>query len=592
MSIVAHKYNPAELSEAELEDTFAARGHTVDYLLKALRDQVNSGTLSSFVITGPRGAGKSTLLRMVGLRIKKDDVLRGAWVPVFFPEEQFQITSLRDLLAATLKVLAGQDVQSAAAWLEKVEAEPNDEQSQQIAISGIREIARGLNRRLVLFVENLNQLFEQGLTNLEKGALRRILMIDPFMMIIGSAVHVFESLRRYDEAFFNYFGEVRLDRLSEEQVLELLALRADFDRNERFLREFPKDKPKILAIIHLSGGNPRLILMLYELLSQKQVTTVVQQLRRLVDELTPLLKDEMERLPPQQRKIVHALMEKGGTAQPTDLVAPTRLKLNTITEQLRRLRQANVLELRGGGKGQPAFYTVPDQLFSIWYQMRYLRQNRRRIELFVEVLRVWFDAEERFETIRNFQELTIGTGPGVLREAAATAELVGVPAEELATALVNRCMVSIRMDMNGAAKDDWERSLRIEKARAGTAIAAVKSLVELHWLAGRKEDAINSLDLFHQWLSTQADGDRAESIVRLLSNLAKPALKNAWPLVWRRLAQGQSPTVDEAMAFFKPVVEVLEQGDATLLSPLSPEQREFTQNILDRFNPQTDKGKD
>ena len=52
----------------ELEATFAARGHTVDYLLDSLRKQVKSGTLSSYVITGPRGSGKSTIIQMVALR--------------------------------------------------------------------------------------------------------------------------------------------------------------------------------------------------------------------------------------------------------------------------------------------------------------------------------------------------------------------------------------------------------------------------------------------------------------------------------------------------------------------------------------------
>lgn len=79
----------------------------------------------------------------------------------------------------------------------------------------------------------------------------------------------------------------------------------------------PHRRAHIAAIAHLSGGNPRLIMLLHELLSQKRVTTIVQQLRRLVDELTPLLKHELENLPAQQQKIVHALMEQGGTATPT-----------------------------------------------------------------------------------------------------------------------------------------------------------------------------------------------------------------------------------------------------------------------------------
>ena len=62
----------------------------------------------------------------------------------------------------------------------------------------------------------------------------------------------------------------------------------------------------------------------------------------------------MENLPPQQRKIIHALMEKGGTAQPIDLTGPTRLPLNAINTQLKRLKEAQIVEVLGGGKGRAA----------------------------------------------------------------------------------------------------------------------------------------------------------------------------------------------------------------------------------------------
>lgn len=440
MSLVAHKYTPGEMSAAELEATFAARGHTVDYLVKSLRDQIHSGTLSSFVITGPRGAGKSTVIQMVALRIRQNAELRAAWLPVVFPEEQFDIVSLRDLLAAVLRSLAKDGIASAQDWLTKVETETNDEQSQQLAITGLREVTRKEDRRLVLFVENLDTLLEDGLDDQMKGTLRRLLMTDPVMMVIGSAVHIFDALKDYDEAFFNYFGQVPLDRLDTEQVIELLRRRATFDGNEPFLRDLPNQLAKVRAIVHLSGGNPRFILMLYELLSQRQVTTIVQYLRRLVDELTPLLKDEMENLPAQQRKIIHALMEKGGTAQPTDLTGPTRLPLNAITTQLKRLKDAQIVEVLGGGKGRAANYTVPDKLFSIWYQMRYLSQNRRRIEVFVEVLRVWFEEEERLHRLRSLAEKARQDAPLMLRDSATEVEylaasLKGTRHEPLATEL-------------------------------------------------------------------------------------------------------------------------------------------------------------
>ena len=518
MNLVAHKYTPGEMSERELDATFAARGHTVDYLLKSLRDQVNAGTLSSFVVTGPRGAGKSTVIHMVALRLQRDQELRRAWIPVVFPEEQFGITSLRDFLAAILRELATLGLGGADRWLGKVEAETNDEQSEQLAITGLRELTRKAGRRLVVFVENLNLLLDECLDDQMKGTLRRLLMTDPFMMLVGSAVHVLESLNRYDEAFFNYFGPVPLDRLSAEQVFELLQRRAGFDGNERFLRDFREQRPKIRAIVHLSGGNPRLSLMLYELLSQQQVTTIVQCLQQLVDELTPLFKDEMENLPPQQRKIVHALMERGGTAQPADLVERTRLPLNAITTQLRRLKDAQIVEVLGGGKGRAAFYTVLDRLFVIWYQMRYLNQNRRRIEMFVEVLRVWFEAEERFATVQSLATVEDTVSPSALREAALTSEY-------FAASLADTPYAS-------EARDRTVRGW----LRAGERLEAALAHAELAGLAapqGMSFESAAYVGLGH-WCAKHEDLKTAlEVLDPIISDAARPAAERAAALLER-----------------------------------------------------------
>jgi tetratricopeptide (TPR) repeat protein len=539
MSLVAYKYTPSEMSEAELDATFAARGHTVDYLLKSLRDQIHSGTLSSFVVTGPRGAGKSTVIRMVALRLTRDPELSGAWLPVVFPEEQFGVASLRDFLAAIIRELSASGLPDAKVWLEKVEAESNDEQSQQLAVTGLREITRTARKRLVVFVENLNLLLEECLDDQMKGTLRRLLMADPFMMLIGSSVHVFDSLRSYDEAFFNYFGAVPLDRLSAEQVFELLQRRAEFDGNERFLRDFREQRPKIRAIVHLAGGNPRLILMLYELLSQRQVTTIVQCLRRLVDELTPLLKDEMENLPPQQRKIIHALMEKGGTAQPTDLVERTRLPLNAITTQLKRLKDAQIVELLGGGKGRAANYTVPDKLFAIWYQMRYLNQNRRRIELFVEVLRIWFEAEERFATIQSFAKLEGGASPSALHEAALTTEY-------FAASLADTPYAS-------EARDQTVR----QWLKSGDYHEAAMAHAEFAGSAVRKRMSLDSTVYVQlgRWCAQHEDRKAALEVLNpIISDVGRPASERAAALLERGYCFSISGDYQQALPDFEAVV--------------------------------------
>ncbi|MBM4087770.1 MAG: hypothetical protein FJ272_23515, partial [Planctomycetes bacterium] len=123
MALVAHKYMVDQMPVEELRATFAAREHTLDYLVNSLRAQTASKTLTSYLITGPRGAGKTTIVRMFCLRIESDPELSAAWLPIRFPEELRGVSSLRDLLAATLERLAQDGLAAAQDWARRVQAE-------------------------------------------------------------------------------------------------------------------------------------------------------------------------------------------------------------------------------------------------------------------------------------------------------------------------------------------------------------------------------------------------------------------------------------------------------------------------------------
>jgi len=442
MALVTHKYMVDDMPVEELRSTFAAREHTLDYLVRSIRSQGRSKTLTSYLITGPRGAGKTTIVRMLCLRIEEDEELRNAWLPVRFPEELRDVLSLRDLLAATLERLAGQGVAEAASERARASAETSDEQSEQIAVVALQRISESQGKRLILVIENLDRLFGRAISEQSAATLRRLLMVDPFLMVVGSTVRQFEALERYDQAFFNYFCPVPLHRLNDDQVEEMLFRRAAFDGSTGFAERFSPHRAKVQVITRLTGGNPRLVMMLYEVLNHGDFRSAVGTLHKLVDELTPLLKDILDnQLSGQQGKILDAIMRAGGTATPADIARSTRISLNSVTRQLQRLKDMQVVEVLGGGKGREAFYTVPDQLLRTWYQMRYLHPHRRRIELFVETLQVWFEAEHRLAVMREMVAKVARTAGGAALDAGMTIEyfgasLAGIPHETEAKELV------------------------------------------------------------------------------------------------------------------------------------------------------------
>jgi hypothetical protein len=349
----------------------------------------------------------------------------------------------------------------------------------------------------------------------------------------------FPAIERYDEALFQYFQPVPLDRLDDEQVRQLLFARAAFDKLDGFAERYRVNQDRIRALTRLTGGNPRLAMMLYETITTGSLPTIVQQLQGLVDSLTPLLKDVLDhQMTPQQAKVMDALMRAGGTAQPRDLVASTRLTLNAVNTQLTRLKEMQLLDVLGGGKGRPAYYTVPDRLFSTWYQLRYLRPNRRRIEIFVEFLRVWFEEDARCEYLKCQQGDTAGEIAD-LRAAAAQA---------------------------GAS----------EEVRAVVTAGVLKRVV--------RGTALDEAVVFARQVSTHFPAAAIPRfIIAVLRRSADAGMRPHWPRICRALCENQPPEVAEKLAFLLPVCEVLETNDRSRLDPLPPEQRDFALEVLRGF---------
>ena len=84
-------------------------------------------------------------------------------------------------------------------------------------------------------------------------------------------------------------------------------------------------------------------------------------------------------------------------------------------------------------------------------------------------------------------------------------------------------------------------------------------------------------------MSQASPTERAEQIEAVLLALASPDMGPSWPRIFGSLAEDQPPEVAQRLAFFRPVASILESGELNLLDPLPPEQREFVQEVLRKF---------
>jgi len=404
MPISRFVYDPWELPPEQRQTTFVGREQFLDRFLGAIREQEGRATVQHYILTGPRGIGKTTLLLVLRDRIRHDPEISAKWFCVQLREEEYYVHKQRDLWQLVLQALAVEEkLVEAQKVVDQGQEISDEEKSSALLVDGLRSICNRHGKRLVLLIDNFDHIFPSTAAGQAKHrkpdseyrAFRKRLSTEGFLMLIATSVKLFQDIYGYDKGFFHFFSPVELPELSQEEVAEMLRRLGQADDDAEFLARLERSKVIVQTLSVLTGGNPRLITMLYHILAQREIGEPVQALWETVAGLTPMLRQELADMPRQQSKTLDALLRLNGAAAPAEISKYSRLPLNVVTAQLGRLKAARYVTLEGGGKGRKATYRVADQMFGVWYSMRYVPAARRRIELFTDFLRVWFSSEER-----------------------------------------------------------------------------------------------------------------------------------------------------------------------------------------------------
>jgi tetratricopeptide (TPR) repeat protein len=394
-------YNPDQMPDSEIKQTFVARQWLIDELLSLLKRQPAGAGTQHAVIIGPRGIGKTTVLLMFRLGIIASD-LGKRWFPVRFPEESYSVNDLADFWMATLSHLAYESEDaSLVATADALRKESSDAGTLcDGAVAALKDWCRKRKQRLVLLVDNLDMIFDQIGDPTENARLRDVLMNDGTFMLVGAATSFFKEARQYDQPLFNFFRTYNLDSLNSPQIDDLLRQRAAVDGRANFDALLKQNEARIKVLHYFTGGNPRLVLMLYRIVASSDFGDVRRALEKLLDEVTPYYKAKIESLPAQQRKILDHVARVSGRTQegltPTEIARDTRLPVNQVSSQLKRLsdlgyvRAANI-------RSRNSFYSLAEPLYAIWHQMRFGRESRKRMGWLVEFLKGWYTNREIVE---------------------------------------------------------------------------------------------------------------------------------------------------------------------------------------------------
>ncbi len=392
-----YKYNPTQISPQELDATFVGRECLIEEILSKLNQQAQAKSNQNYFIIGPKGIGKTNTLLILKNRIQSNKALSRGYLPLNFSEEEYSVITLRDFFVKILEVLKQNCHQDdCLIAFDKISKEISDEMAVEKAISFLKTFSHKNGYKLLLFIDNFDLIFSDQIR--QQSAVKRlrdVLMNDNFMLIIGAAPTYFEEVMDYNQPLYNFFKIYSLEEFDFTLMEELLLKRASCDGNTKLVERLKTYHPKLKALYHLIGGNPRMILMLYQILAFSELPGVKTVLNSLLDDLTPYFKHKLESIrSPQQRKIVDTLALLDRAASPTELARAARLPVNQVSSLIKRLQYEGYIRLAPQKRRKTTYYILSDRLFRIWHQMRYKSSHHQLMPFLIEFISIWYSLKE------------------------------------------------------------------------------------------------------------------------------------------------------------------------------------------------------
>ena len=385
-------YNPAQLTPDELKASFVAREDTLAEMLRLLAEQAPGRPCQHMMLIGPRGMGKTTL----GLRflhaVAETPALAAAWQPVPFHEESYEIGDLADFWLAALGHLTRATEEPE--WADRADAltkeERDGERLAAYAIAALRDYCQRTEKRLILFVENLDAILEQVRNERKIHALRANLIERPEILLLGSANAVFEAIRGHNRPFYEFFRLFFLRGIGPEETGRLLDMLAGREGRPDITQALIHERGRLETLHRLTDGNPRLLVLACRILMETPLGEAIEDLEQLIDEQTPYFKARIEELAPQARKVFHCLADGWKPMLAKEVADAAKLTSSHASAQIRQLVDrgyAREVKLPGAKR---AHYEVGDRFYNIYFLLRFSRTNRHRLERLVAFLHELF----------------------------------------------------------------------------------------------------------------------------------------------------------------------------------------------------------
>jgi hypothetical protein len=388
------KHNPGFLSADEIIDSFIVRHAALESVLETLRSNTTA-TNGHMLVIGRRGMGKSMLVHRVALAIERDPELASRWYPIVFSDAAYNVGTAAELWLEALRQLAAQTNDPALLAAHVVLRRERDNQRlHDLSLARLLEFADERDVRLLVAVENLQDILGAQMNEEEGWALRDTMLNEPRIMLLATANARLDDIEKSKKAAYEQFGILQLRPLDRD------AIRVVWERltGERL-------EGQAYRVIEIfTGGNLRLLTVLAGFARGIPLREIMVDLLGLLDDHSDYFKSSFEALPLDERRVFMALCELWEPSPARAIGEVARFDVNKASMLLGRLVNRGVVEVVKV-KGRAKYYQTCERLFSIFHQLRWRTTRHNRVASVVEfIARFYLAAEASSEAADMFRE--------------------------------------------------------------------------------------------------------------------------------------------------------------------------------------------
>ncbi len=378
------------------------RQKDLEHIVELIREN-GQNNCQHILFVAPRGFGKTTLALRVASEIRKSKEFSENWYPVVFSEESYEICTPGEFwLEAIFHI--GKQTQDMR-WqnvYEELRTESKEDRLRDRALAQLMDFADERNVRLMLVVENMNMLLGQQISSDDAWKLRHTLMSEPRIMVLGTATSRFDQLDNSENALFELFKINKLEPLNTDecQILWESITGQQLSWN------------RIRPIGILTGGSPRLLVIISGFIVKNSLKELMENLTGLVDEHTEYFKSHLDRLPPQERKVFVTLADTWNPATASVIAKYSRISVNSVSSNLQRLISRGAVVV-APEKSRKKWYQVAERMYNIYHLLRRRGEAANRVRAVVDFIIYFYIDDDLVKLTRTVAEEACSLEPKI-----------------------------------------------------------------------------------------------------------------------------------------------------------------------------------